>query len=44
MKKINLNSEWTYWPKGQEQKAQSIDLPHDAMIHRKKSYWKWSNP
>ena len=36
MKKINLNADWTYWPKGEKQNAQKIHLPHDAMIHRKR--------
>lgn len=36
MKKHYLNSDWEYWPKGQERLAQRIDLPHDAMIHRKR--------
>lgn len=36
MKKINLNADWEYWPKGREHETQSIDLPHDAMIHRKR--------
>ena len=36
MKKINLNADWTFWPKGQEEQAQTVDLPHDAMIHRER--------
>lgn len=36
MKKINLNADWTYWPKSGEQNAQKIHLPHDAMIHRQR--------
>lgn len=36
MRKENLNLGWTYWPKGNEFFARQIDLPHDAMIHRKR--------
>lgn len=34
MRKENLNLGWTYWLKGEEASAKTVDLPHDAMIHR----------
>lgn len=36
MKKENLNLGWVYWPKGDEESAAKVDLPHDAMIHRRR--------
>ena len=36
MRKENLNFGWTYWLKGEESSAKAVDLPHDAMIHRRR--------
>lgn len=32
MKKQRINHNWTFWKDGRESQAQTVDLPHDAMI------------
>ena len=36
MRKENMNFGWKYWPKGEESSVKAVDLPHDAMIHRRR--------
>ena len=36
MKKINFNKDWIYYKKGEEENAQAVHLPHDAMLYQKR--------
>lgn len=36
MYKIDWNQGWTFYPKGEKEKKEVVNLPHDAMIHRQR--------